>query len=148
MPLETPPVTDGKTRRESPPYPAYREDLAGLDWLQRRINKQAQAKVLNEEQNQNRRRYCVYVQRDRGDQIRYIGHGQRSRAWSIHRRNANHRWMLACGELRVEILHDHLTAREAIQIEASLIEHARHEYPALLLNRLRGTQLEEITKDD
>ena len=100
-------------------------------------------KVRDEEANENRRRYCVYVHRDPHGLIRYVGHGLRQRAWSVNGRPRPHRWMLACGDLLVEVLRDHLTAREAIITEATLIERLRSKHPTLLLNRLRGTDLEE-----
>ncbi len=127
------PATDGLSRRER---------------RQRQIDRMAIAKVQDEEANENRRRYCVYVHRDPLGRIRYVGHGVRQRAWSVNGRPRPHRWMLACGDLLVEVLRDHLTAREAITTEAALIERLRSEHPALLLNRLRGTRLEETRKHE
>lgn len=119
------------------------DDLSRRERRQRQIDRMAIAKVRDEEANENRRRYCVYVHRDSRDHVRYVGHGLRERAWSVNGRPRPHRWMLACGDLLVEVLHDHLTAREAIDTEAALIERLRREHPTLLLNRLRGTHLEE-----
>ena len=119
------------------------DDLSRRKRRQRQIDGMAIAKVRDEEANENRRRYCVYVHRDSHGRIRYVGHGLRQRAWSVNGRPRPHRWMLACGDLLVEVLRDHLTAREAITTEATLIERLRSEHPTLLLNRLRGTHLEE-----
>ena len=128
------------------PVDAHIQDLTRLEWRQRRIDRMAIVKVRDEEQNENRRRYCVYAHRDSSSRIRYVGHGLRQRAWSVDSRTRTHRWMLACGDLVVDVLRDHLTAREAIGIEADLIEQLRQACPTLILNRLAGTHLEE-TRD-
>lgn len=115
-----------------------------LKSLQQRVDTVTRAKVRTEEQNQNRRRYCVYLHHDYEGRIRYVGHGLRSRAWSIGSRNSNHRRLLLRGELRINIYRDHLTAREAVQLESDLIDQQKSMSNTLLVNRLLGTQLESI----
>ena len=118
------------------------EPLRFLNRFQQLVDTVTRAKVKTEEQNQNRRRYCVYLHHDHEGRIRYVGHGLRSRAWSIGSRNSTHRRLLLKGELRINIYRDHLTAREAVQLESDLIDQQKSMSNTLLVNRLIGTQLE------
>lgn len=115
-----------------------------LHRFQNLVDTVTRAKVKTEEQNQNRRRYCVYLHHDQEGKIRYVGHGLRSRAWSIGSRNEDHRRLFLNGELRIKIYRDQLTAREAVQLESDFIDQQKSLSNTLLLNRLLGTQRESI----
>ena len=126
-------------------YPGQREDLTPLEWRQRLHDEAVRRKVHDDAAAAFPRRYCVYVHRDRGGRIRYVGHGQRHRAWCCRRSHHRHVEYLIHGDLTVDLVADGISARKAVALETRLIEYTKGNHDDAIFNVLDGTLIETTT---
>ncbi len=126
-------------------YPGQREDLTPLEWRQRLHDEEVRRKVRNDAAAGHRVGYCVYVHRDASGRVRYVGHGQRHRAWCCKRSHHRHVDFLLNGDLIVELIVDGVTAHEAVELETCMLDSLKSEHEDVIFNVLDGTWIETPT---